>query len=246
MQHGRVFLAGDAAHVMTPYGGKGANSGVQDVHNLAWKLAYVLQGKAAHTLLHTYNKERQPIGLHYAAQSRKMANRYGLLKKVMLKFYWSFLSVMTLSKLQLQQLFPGFAMYRLGEMLGLPEYHYFSAAVIQEEKGSGYVKSGPLKGQPGTRFPHSWLDGEHKKSTLDLLGNGFVLFTGTVAEPWEHAAAAIHLPVYTLLGKERLVGIKSGGAVLVRPDGFVAWRCEAMPDEPGDTLKKIMTTLLGV
>ena len=61
-QDGRVFLAGDAAHVMPPMGGFGGNTGVQDAHNLAWKLALVLKGLAGPGLLATYDAERQPVG----------------------------------------------------------------------------------------------------------------------------------------------------------------------------------------
>src|SRR5262249_30245779 len=61
-QHGRVFLAGDAAHVVPPNGGYGGNTGVQDAHNLAWKLALTLQGVAGRELLKTYQAERHPIG----------------------------------------------------------------------------------------------------------------------------------------------------------------------------------------
>src|SRR5712691_2414755 len=60
-QNGRIFLAGDAAHVMPPNGGFGGNTGVQDAHNLAWKLASVLQGKAGADLLSTYESERRPV-----------------------------------------------------------------------------------------------------------------------------------------------------------------------------------------
>jgi len=57
-----IFLAGDSAHVMPPYGGFGGNTGVQDAQNLAWKLAWVLQGKASPELLDTYERERRPVG----------------------------------------------------------------------------------------------------------------------------------------------------------------------------------------
>ena len=58
---GRVFLAGDAAHVMSPFGARGLNSGVADAENLAWKLAWVVRGDAAPTLLDTYEAERKPV-----------------------------------------------------------------------------------------------------------------------------------------------------------------------------------------
>jgi putative polyketide hydroxylase len=59
---GRVFLAGDAAHVWPPTGGLGANAGIQDAHNLAWKLAAVLRGEAGERLLDSYDRERRPVG----------------------------------------------------------------------------------------------------------------------------------------------------------------------------------------
>ena len=58
---GNVFLAGDAAHEMPPTGGFGLNTGVQDVHNLAWKIAAVLRGNADESLLDSYHDERQPL-----------------------------------------------------------------------------------------------------------------------------------------------------------------------------------------
>ena len=67
--HGRIFLAGDAAHEMPPTGGFGFNTGVQDVHNLAWKLAAVLKGAASPSLLETYHDERQPVARAITEQS---------------------------------------------------------------------------------------------------------------------------------------------------------------------------------
>ncbi|HEY4608279.1 MAG TPA: FAD-dependent monooxygenase, partial [Ilumatobacteraceae bacterium] len=72
-QAGRIFLAGDAAHTMPPTGGFGGNTGIQDAHNLAWKLAMVLQGSAGPTLVDTYNQERQPSGVLAIEQAY---NRY--------------------------------------------------------------------------------------------------------------------------------------------------------------------------
>jgi 2-polyprenyl-6-methoxyphenol hydroxylase-like FAD-dependent oxidoreductase len=68
-QDGRIFLAGDAAHVMPPNGGFGGNTGVQDAHNLAWKLALVLKGVAGPDLLSTYESERRPVGIFTAEQA---------------------------------------------------------------------------------------------------------------------------------------------------------------------------------
>jgi 2-polyprenyl-6-methoxyphenol hydroxylase-like FAD-dependent oxidoreductase len=79
--HGRVLLAGDAAHEMPPTGGFGLNTGVQDVHNLCWKLALVLQGRAAPALLDTYHDERQPVGRAVTQQSLHNAVSMGRLQE---------------------------------------------------------------------------------------------------------------------------------------------------------------------
>jgi len=244
MQHGRIFLAGDAAHVMTPYGGKGACSGVQDVHNLAWKLAWVLQEKASPALLQTYSKERQPVDLHYAVASGEMADEYGLIKKVILKFYWSFMSVMALHFFHLEKLFPQVPMLMLGQLLGFPEYHYYSKAVIQKQQKEGYVKTGMLKAQPGTRFPHYWLNPEHTTSTLDLLGKDFVLFIANDHAAWKRAASAAGITLHVLHTKGSSAVFKIDEAVLVRPDGFVAWRSNGLPTNPTRTLQGVLKELL--
>ena len=68
-QQGRIFIAGDAAHTMPPTGGFGGNTGIQDAHNLAWKLALVVQGVAGPELIDTYNAERQPAGYQAVGQN---------------------------------------------------------------------------------------------------------------------------------------------------------------------------------
>jgi len=78
LQHGRIFLAGDAAHTMPPWGGQGATTGIADVHNLAWKIAAVLNGLAPPALLATYDDERLPIGRRVSEESGASADEYGL------------------------------------------------------------------------------------------------------------------------------------------------------------------------
>jgi 2-polyprenyl-6-methoxyphenol hydroxylase-like FAD-dependent oxidoreductase len=68
-EDGRIFLAGDAAHAMPPNGGFGGNTGIQDAHNLAWKLAHVLNGLAGPDLLKTYETERRPVALFTTEQA---------------------------------------------------------------------------------------------------------------------------------------------------------------------------------
>jgi 3-(3-hydroxy-phenyl)propionate hydroxylase len=73
LRHGRVFFAGDAAHVMSPFGARGGNSGVQDADNLAWKLAAVLQGRAAPALLDSYHHERHEAATHNVRVTNRTA-----------------------------------------------------------------------------------------------------------------------------------------------------------------------------
>jgi putative polyketide hydroxylase len=261
MQHGHIFLAGDAAHVMPPYGGKGANTGIQDVHNLAWKLAFVLQGVAGEALLGTYSTERQQIGQRNAEISGQLADDAGLIQKVNLKWMFSFLSVILAGKLGLNRFFPKLPMKKLGYLMGMPDMVYASTAVISEDGEAPAKRTDLLKGQPGTRMPHLWVSYQNQKiSTLDLLGKGFVLYTGEDHTRWRDAVKAIQaeigvdLRVYSigpgmdLAYQEepvsKVLDLKPGGALLIRPDGFVAWRCKDQLADADQELKQVLVKLL--
>jgi putative polyketide hydroxylase len=219
LQTSRVFIAGDAAHVMPPTGGFGGNTGVQDAHNLAWKLARVLAGSASAPLLSTYEEERRPVARLSVEQAY---TRYVLRTDP------------SLGKDGVQP-FVGDLDIELG-------YRYRSAAIVTEPNDDGPVHLNPreARGLPGTRAPHLWLTSGGKViSTLDLYGKHFVLLAGAAAHAWrDHAAAAAAALRLTLRvhqpGRDGLEdphgqlclahGIESDGCLLVRPDGFVAWR----------------------
>ena len=261
MQHGRIFLAGDAAHVMTPYGGKGANTGIQDVHNLAWKLAAVLNGCASPALPGTYNAERQPVGLFNAVRSGHWADENGILKKNLLSVFGLIYTVI-LAKISgalgLKGISRRFGMRNAAGLVGLPDYKYSSAGIIDEETPArGYKKTTELKAAPGTRVPHLWVKRQQQEiSTLDLLDGGWVLFTGKDNDAWKKAVAdagikpLLKISVYSIGPEADLVyteksignvlGIKGGGAVLVRPDGFVAWRSRQYAADAGVLLRRLL------
>jgi putative polyketide hydroxylase len=233
---GRVFLAGDSAHEMSPTGAFGSNTGIQDAHNLAWKLAAVLAGWADPALLDTYETERRPVAQATAARA---------------------------STRSVEHSHPGYAAPPvpggkqpgvLGVVLG---YRYTAGAVVGAPPDAPVLPEGfrPPNGEPGTRAPHAWVvRDEERISLLDLYTARFVLLTGAGAagEPWRRAAAELRLPVDVyalgeggdlLTGAETdwagMHGIAHDGAVLVRPDGFVAWRAASGDNAPDAVLRTV-------
>ena len=214
-REGRVFLAGDAAHVMPPNGGFGGNTGIHDAHNLAWKLAMALRGDADAGLLDTYDAERRPVGVFTTEQAY---SRY---------------VTRTAPYLGTDGMQPveGDLDVELG-------YAYESAAVCGASPPA-HENPRDSRGRPGTRAPHVWIDHDGERvSTLDLYGPRFTLLAARGGEGWCSAAgqaasqAGVPVAIYQVghhLGDPDDVvggayGIGDGGAVLVRPDGFVGWR----------------------
>jgi 2-polyprenyl-6-methoxyphenol hydroxylase-like FAD-dependent oxidoreductase len=213
MQEGRVFLAGDSAHVMPPTGGFGGNCGVQDGYDLAWKLAYVLDGRADEALLATYEAERQPVG---AFTTEQAYTRYVLRLDP------------SLGKYDLMPIVEEAAI-ELG-------YRHRSAAVAGVDDDAMWEDPREPSGRPGFRAPHLPIavDGV-ERSTLDVFGRDFVVLAGSDAESWCAAARKLSVRAYRVgvdvtdaAGAfETSYGTGPAGAVLVRPDGFVAWRAPA-------------------
>jgi hypothetical protein len=232
---------------MTPYGGKGASSGIQDAHNLCWKLALVLHGQASPALLRTYQEERQPVGLHYAESSGNMSNEYGLVKKLMPTMLFAFIKAMAGRALGLNKVLPGMTT-GLASLFGLPVFRYGSAATGVPFRG--WQTTSAFRADAGTRLPHAWVMRQGQRiSTLDVLGDGFVLFTGEDNAAWRKAAAALHLKVYSIgpagdlagdITLSRIAKIEGGGAVLVRPDGFVMHKWKMLPPAPDKDLEGVL------
>ena len=215
-QDGLVFLAGDAAHVMPPNGGFGGNTGVQDAHNLAWKLALVLKGVAGAALLSTYDAERRSIGALAVEQAYL---RYVLRTAPHLAT-------------------PGMQEQVVDELSMEIGYRYNSRAILADPGDNGELYDNPRLGQtrPGDRAPHLILQrGGTQISTLDLFGKNFVLLAGPEGSAWCEAArdSAQLSGIDTFLVDSsadpegrfaEAYGISRSGAVLVRPDGFIGWR----------------------
>jgi putative polyketide hydroxylase len=249
---GRVFLVGDSAHTMPPFKGGGANSAIESAHNLAWKLAAVLKGTAGPELLDTYHAERHPVG--------RFAARQSLTGPAM-----SFLALEEhRPKLPAEEDLPLFYM--------IAGYKYRSPAVVTDPAAQAdpdvvqLVESEELRGEPGTRVPHAWVQGGDgpRVSTLDLLGPGFTLFIGSAGMPWTKAADAASKSLDVSIGV-RSIGARSTesefrdvdgrwaqltvlsprGALLVRPDDFIAWRADTLPESPENALKQALSRILG-
>jgi 2-polyprenyl-6-methoxyphenol hydroxylase-like FAD-dependent oxidoreductase len=239
--HGRVYLAGDAAHVMPPHGGFGGNTGVQDAHNLAWKLALTLSGDAGPRLLESYDVERRPVGEFTAEQAyARYVTR----------------TAPYLAARGMQPVAPD-----LDVELG---YGYNSSVIIADGAPAPLHQSPrESRGLPGTRGPHVWTERHGERlSTIDLFGSGFVVLAGPDADGWHDAARGLarrvrpHLEVHRL-GSDGLsdvagavseaYGIGPVGATLIRPDGFVTWRSRGAGEAAGAAtmLARALATAIG-
>lgn len=161
-QDGRIFLAGDSAHVMPPNGGFGGNTGIHDAHNLAWKLAAVLRYGAGPALLDTYEAERLPVGRLTIDQAFSRY-RHRVTPELLTD--------------DVPTLVDDFSM-EIG-------YRYHSAAVVEDDAiGDRSVVGHPRDagGQPGTRAPH--VEYSPGVSTLDLFGRKFALLHGVKGVAW--------------------------------------------------------------
>ena len=279
---GRAFLVGDAAHRFPPTGGLGMNSGIGDTHNLSWKLAEVLRGRAAATLLDTYETERRPViqancdaSLANFRNLRQIADAFGIdtanadkmaerlhtgliatlpapgqawIRTQIARYGAKILARYDADPKTRQRVLAAIARQRphfdrIGLDLG---YVYEEGALLPDgtlvvhpqDRVSHYIPST----HPGARFPHFWLDGnrhqhsshewiDYRRSTL-VLGAGLT----TTAGRESLAAAADREGVRVVflsdppvpLSQRSMVHtcceIAVNGALLIRPDGHVAWR----------------------
>ena len=245
LARGRVFLVGDAAHTMPPTGGLGGQTAIQDGYDIGWKLAMVLHGDAGPALLDTYAAERKPVAEMTVA--RQLANYVERMRPDRAEVARHALE-------SSGSPVPDYMSVAFG-------YRYRSAAILTETPDDGLPAESPFapSGRPGTRAPHvPFLHRGARISSVDLPGRELVLLCGPNAAGWVRAGMAITWPnaaplaVYRvgadLIDLERrwqsAFGVGDSGAVLLRPDGYIAWRSPGAADSSVGVLTDVLARVL--
>ncbi len=246
---GRIMIAGDAAHLFTPTGGFGMNTGIDDSHNLAWKLAAILQGWGGDRLLDSYQAERKPIGHRNTGASRKYASMMH--------------DAVVPDDIEADGPAGDAAREKASQMTYIRKNHlcrpeHIDAAGVQL---GGRYDGSPIviadgdppedifpatydeyfpSGLPGGRAPHLWLDAEREmgSSLYDHFGKGFTLLrldgSKLKTEAFEQVAANQGIPLTVLdVSMPEARELYGRDLVIVRPDRYIAWRGDAVPEDVG-------------
>ncbi|MEM8564326.1 MAG: FAD-dependent monooxygenase [Pseudomonadota bacterium] len=260
-RNGRVLLAGDAAHRFPPTGGFGLNSGVQDAHNLAWKLAAVIQGHAGEALLDSYESERKPvaeINCDFSARNAQgigEVNGPGAVAKAqqLASGEYSFADIAEQIQAVANRERAHFG--AIGLDLG---FCYEEGALLPDGTEPPHRDNIELQyvpnARPGSRAPHCMVTVNGQLlSTLALFEGNLTLLVDGQTDTWRAAVDAGDYPIRVFCCAEdiqdaegqlaALYGIH-GGAVLVRPDGHVAWRSPGPVADPAIVLSDIGSKIL--
>jgi hypothetical protein len=221
----RVFLAGDAVHLVIPTGGLGMNGGVGDAIDLGWKLAATLRGWGGPQLLASYEIERRQVGERNVAASRYASEG----RRVWRKLWRDPAAMIAAAKIEHP---------KSNEMIGAElGYRYAGSPLIAEEPGGpehDFREYRPTT-WPGARLPHLWLDG--RVAVQDLLGPGYSLLRLGRSEadpsPLESAMRELGAPFDVVdIPEERARELYGFDLIFLRPDMHVVWRGKQMHADP--------------
>jgi len=233
-QRGRVFIAGDAAHLFTPTGGLGYNTAVEDAVNLGWKLASVIRGHAPAALLESYEAERKPLAERNTAYARRFADSVGLFS----------------AKPELEEASAQGEAERERAARHFNEHARLEFNIPGVTFGGRYDASPVIVGdgatlppdepnaytptaKPGGRPPHAWLDDgsslyDHFHSEWTLLALGS---EAPDTSAFESAAKALSMDLRVVrMVQPSLRELYEAPLALIRPDQIVAWRGEPAVD----------------
>jgi 2-polyprenyl-6-methoxyphenol hydroxylase-like FAD-dependent oxidoreductase len=244
----RVFLAGDAAHLVTPIAGLGMNTGIGDAADLAWKLAATLQGWGGAGLLASYEYERRQIGARNVAASRRAYEARLVWRDLCADIVGGAAELgegqrARLGEIALEQQVKG------SDIRGIIQgYRYLRSSVIAYEPGDDGSDQDSYdydpRARPGARLPNIWLG--NASPVQDDCGPGFtVIDCGGDAAPLRPVLSAFSdlscpASVLDLSASADAARVYESRYLLVRPDLHVAWRGEEPPRNP-DALVKLVT-----
>jgi 2-polyprenyl-6-methoxyphenol hydroxylase-like FAD-dependent oxidoreductase len=266
-----IFLVGDSAHRFPPTGGFGMNTGIQDAHNLAWKLAAVIAGWAPDSLLDSYEAERRPIA--EVNRTRSVAN----FERLEDLATWSLDPLPIIRRLESLGADGEAERARFTKEIESQREHfdkiaqeigfvYREGALVPELDAAvngdrGYIDRDAIThAQVGARAPLVRFEGSDgtEVATTDLFEREFVLIANGDSVDWEpatRALAATGVPSrYLEVGRDlidtdgdwaEISGTQPGGALLVRPDGHIAYRAVRPPHDPKAALRQATARVLG-
>jgi 2-polyprenyl-6-methoxyphenol hydroxylase-like FAD-dependent oxidoreductase len=233
----RVFLTGDAAHLNSPTGAFGMNTGMQDSVDLGWKLAAMVQGWGGRRLLESYEPERRPVALRNVAEATSNLRRMLSSREKLSALVFEKGEAGDAARREFGDFYTGIMKHEwftLNIHLG---YLYDGSPIICPD-GTPAPNDPPMTyhqtARPGSRAPHVWL--KSGISTLDLFGREYVLLKfdpSLDVRPLTEAAGQRKMPfkVVEIADDEATRCAYVNALVLVRPDGFVCWRSDRLSDD---------------
>jgi 2-polyprenyl-6-methoxyphenol hydroxylase-like FAD-dependent oxidoreductase len=231
---GRIFMAGDAVHLVIPTGGLGMNTGVGDAFDLSWKLAGVIKGWGGPGLLDSYEQERRPIGVRNVAAAGWAAAGVPIWRALVTPAAYEDTPEGEAKRRELAASFE-VNHRRMHGMVGVEAgYSYAGSPLITDEPdnvAAWETSSYTPHARPGVRIPHMWLkDG---RALQDVLGDDYTLLDlhgDCDAEALAGAFRAIGAPLEICrLDEERVRGVYGASVFLLRPDLHIVWRGDRLP-----------------